>query len=94
MRVWGLLELISELKYADPEDVVVIDAGANSVLLLNTRPGLHQPMDDSVNSTLTEWDKSFLWALGVAPDVWCRGAPDAAIYPTPMDQPAHPEDRT
>ena len=65
MRVRELLELVLELKKADPEDIVVIDADGESILLLNTRPGLHQSIDETDECTLTVGDAKFLQSLGV-----------------------------
>jgi hypothetical protein len=42
MKVRELLALMPQLEEADLEDTVVIDADSDSVLLLNTRPGLFQ----------------------------------------------------
>ena len=65
MKVWELLALVPQLEEADQEDTVVINAGSDSVLLLNTRPGLFQPLEDLANLRLTEDDENFLRALHI-----------------------------
>jgi hypothetical protein len=65
MKVRELLELIPALERADPEDVVLISATANSIILLNTRPGLCQRMDEVADCALTRWDREFLYSLGI-----------------------------
>jgi hypothetical protein len=67
MKVWELIELMPQLEKADPEDTVVIDAGSDSVLLINTRPGLFQPMEDPADWRLTKEDGDFLRALHIPP---------------------------
>lgn len=42
MRVRLLLALLAKV---DPQDLVLAD-GAGGLLLLNDRPGMHQPLDD------------------------------------------------
>jgi hypothetical protein len=66
MKVRELLELIPALERADPEDVVLISATANSIILLNTRPGLQQGMDKVADCALTDWDREFLHSLGIS----------------------------
>ena len=65
MKVKELLELIPALERADPEDVVLIDPTANSIILLNTRPGLCQRMDEVADCALSRWDTEFLQSLGI-----------------------------
>ena len=65
MKVRELLELIPALERADPEDVVLIGASANSIILLNTRPGFCQRMDEVADCALTRWDREFLHSLGI-----------------------------
>jgi hypothetical protein len=65
MKVWELLALMPRLEEADPEDTVVINAGSRSVFLLNTRPGLFQPVEDRADLGLTEDDENFLRALRI-----------------------------
>jgi hypothetical protein len=65
MKVWELLALVPQLEEADSEDTVVINAGSNSVLLLNTRPGLFPPLEDPADLRLTEDDENFLRALHI-----------------------------
>jgi len=65
MKVKELLELIPALERADPEDVVLIDPTANSIILLNTRPGFCQRMDEVADCALTRWDREFLPSLGI-----------------------------
>lgn len=67
MKVWELLALVSRLEAADPEDTIVINPGAESVLLFNTRPGLFQPLVYPTDLMLTEEDEHFLRALHVGP---------------------------
>jgi hypothetical protein len=66
MKVRELLELIPALEQADPEDVVIISATANSIILLNTRPGLCQRMDEVADCALSRWDREFLHSLGIS----------------------------
>ena len=66
MKVWELLELIPALEQADPEDVVLIGPTANSIILLNTCPGLQQGMEEVAGCTLTRWDREFLHSLGIS----------------------------
>lgn len=66
MKVWELLALMPQLEEADPEDIVVINAGSKSVFLLNTRLGLFQPLEeDLADLRLTEDDENFLRALHI-----------------------------
>jgi hypothetical protein len=67
MKVCELLALVPRLEAADPEDTIVINPGAESVLLFNTRPGLFQPAGDPADLSLTEQDVRFLRALHVGP---------------------------
>ena len=60
MKVRELLALMPQLEEADLEDTVVIDADSKSVLLLNTRPGLFQPMEDPAGLRVLEDDVEFL----------------------------------
>ncbi len=60
MKVRELLALMPQLKEADPEDTVVINVDSKSVLLLNTRPGLFQPVEDPADLRLSEDDESLL----------------------------------
>ena len=84
MKVWELLEVIPQLEQADPEDVVVIDANAKSILLLNARPGLHQNLDERANCVLTEWDAGFLRSLGIGSDQsWPKDALSTVVARTP-----------
>ena len=66
MKVRELLELVPALEAADPEDVVVIDADAKSIWLMNARPGLHPPASESPDCVLTESDMRFLRSLHVS----------------------------
>jgi hypothetical protein len=65
MKVWQLLALMPQLKEADQEDTVVINADSTSVFLLNTRSGLFQPLEDPADLRLTEDDENFLRALRI-----------------------------
>lgn len=65
MKVWELLALVPQLEEADEDDTVVINAGSDSVLLLNTRPGLSPPLEDPADLRLTEDDENFLRALHI-----------------------------
>lgn len=60
-------ELVARLAKADPDDIVVIDAGSKSLLLLNQRLGMFQPLDKDVayTATLTQCDQEFLRVLCV-----------------------------
>jgi hypothetical protein len=67
MTVRELLELVPMLQEVDPDDVVHIDATSDSILILNRRPGLHQPMADNFGEH--EWsdaDRQLLRALRVS----------------------------
>jgi len=65
MTVRELLDLVPILEQTDPNDVVHIDAGSSSIIILNTRPGLHQPMGEPQDN-LTKRDMEFLRSLRVA----------------------------
>jgi len=65
MKVWELLTLMPQLEEVDGEDTVVINAGADSVLLLNTRPGMFPPLENPADLRLTEDDGNFLRALHI-----------------------------
>ncbi len=65
MKVWELLALMPQLEEADGEDTVVINAGADSVLLLNTRPGMFPLLENPADLRLTEDDGNFLRALHI-----------------------------
>jgi hypothetical protein len=65
MKVWELLAIVPQLEEADPEDTVVINAGSKSVFLLNTRPGLFQPLEDPADLRLTVDDENFLRVLHI-----------------------------
>jgi hypothetical protein len=65
MKVWELLSLIPQLEAADPEDSVVINADSRSVFLVNTRPGLFQPFEESADLRFTKDDEDFLHSLHI-----------------------------
>jgi hypothetical protein len=65
MKVRELLALMPQLEEADPEDAVIINADSRSVLLLNTRPGLFQPVEDPADLRLSEDDESLLRSLQI-----------------------------
>ena len=65
MKVWELLSLVPQLEAADPEDSVVINADSRSVFLVNTRPGLFQPLEDPADLRLTRDDEEFLRSLHI-----------------------------
>jgi hypothetical protein len=67
MNVRTLLELVPLLMRADPEDTVLISSSTGQLFLCNTRPGLHQSMDDLEDLHLTEHDREFLRNLGIPP---------------------------
>ncbi len=61
MKVRLLLALLAKM---DSRDLVLVD-GAGDLLLLNDRPGMHQPVDDSDLSSFTDEDWRFLRALRI-----------------------------
>ncbi len=61
VRVRLLLALLAKV---DPRDLVLVD-GAGDLLLLDDRPGMHQPVDDSDPSSFTDADWRFLRALRI-----------------------------
>ncbi len=58
-------ELIARLEKTDPEDIVLVDPGSQSLLLLNQRAGMFQPLDGLEAATFTQTDKEFLHLLRV-----------------------------
>ena len=59
-------QLIERLAIADPEDLVIVDAESQSLLLLNPRSGIFQPLDPLGDEmALTEHDKEFLCSVRV-----------------------------
>ena len=67
MKVHELLELVPLLARADPEDIILINSGSGQVFLCNTRPGLHQPMDEPLELHLSDNDCQFLREIGIPP---------------------------
>ncbi len=60
-------ELVDRLAKADPNDIVVISADSKSLVLLNQRLGMFQPLDEDAAyaATLTQCDQEFLSLLHV-----------------------------
>ena len=60
-------ELVDRLAKADPNDIVVISAESSSLVLLNQRLGMFQPLDEDAAcaATLTQCDQEFLRLLRV-----------------------------
>jgi hypothetical protein len=58
-------ELMARLKNVDPDFEIVI--GADSLLIVNPRPGFYQPMEigEDLFSLLTEQDQQFLHQLHI-----------------------------
>jgi hypothetical protein len=61
MRVRLLLALLAKV---DPRDLVLVD-GAGDLLLLNDRPGMHQPLDDRELAAFSDDDWRFLRSLRI-----------------------------
>jgi len=66
MTVRELLEVVPLLQEADPDDVVHIDATSDSILVLNQRLGLHQPLEAYGSYELSESDLCMLRAMHVS----------------------------
>ncbi len=60
-------ELVARLAKADPDDIVVIHTDSKSLLVLNQRLGMFQPLDGdgAYTATLTQCDQKFLHVLCV-----------------------------
>ena len=58
-------ELVARLERADPEDIVLIDPASQSLILLNQRAGMFQPLDRLEAATFTQTDEEFLRVLRV-----------------------------
>lgn len=58
-------ELMARLKNVDPDFVIAI--GADSLMILNPRPGFHEPMEigEDLFRRLTEQDQHFLHELHI-----------------------------
>ena len=61
MRVRLLLALLAKV---DRQDLVLADAAGN-LLLLNDRPGMHQPLDEPDPPPFSDEDWDFLRALRI-----------------------------
>ncbi len=61
MRVRLLLALLAKV---DPRDLVLADAAGN-LLLLNDRPGMHQPVDEADQTPFSDDDWDFLRTLRI-----------------------------
>ncbi len=61
MRVRLLLALLAKV---DPQDLVLTDAAGN-LLLLNDRPGMHQPLEEAESADFSDDDWRFLRALRI-----------------------------
>ncbi len=61
MRVRLLLALLAKV---DPQDLVMAD-GKGDLLLLNDRPGMHQPLEEPELPAFSDEDRRFLRALRI-----------------------------
>jgi hypothetical protein len=67
MNVRELLSPMPLLEKAEPEFMVIVPADSKSLFVIDTRPGLHQPMDKLTDLTRTQKDEEFLHRLQILP---------------------------
>jgi len=61
MRIRLLLALLAKV---DPRDLVMVD-GSGDLLLLNDRPGMHQPLEETELAAFSDEDWDFLRSLRI-----------------------------